>query len=128
MYQDLLIIKPRLIPQLRERSRNTGPAPPVAASSGYVFPAFIVMDKGESLRDFVAQTSDADMAWHHALHALCVLAKQMKVRGLRITSAACTHFLKRIAPCCAAQGRDVVSVTFCTSCKGISATSACLLW
>jgi hypothetical protein len=79
MYEELLNIRPRLIPTLRERSRNTGPEAPVATSSGYTFPSFIVMDKGESLRDFVAQSSDAEMAWLHALHALGVLAKQLKV-------------------------------------------------
>ena len=52
---------------------------PCSAASGYQGPAFIVMDKGESLRDFVNQSTDADMARLHALHALCVLARHLKV-------------------------------------------------
>ena len=84
MYTVLESIQPRLIPKLRERSSNQGPEPPLTTASGYQWPAFIVMDKGESLRDFVNQSTDADMARLHALHALCVLARHLKV-GLPFT-------------------------------------------
>lgn len=87
MYEELLAIRPRIMPELHEHARNTagGPiaTPPAATSTGYQFPSFLVMDRGESLRDFVCKNSETppDLVWLHSLHALTVLVRHLQVRA-----------------------------------------------
>ena len=118
MYEALRATKPRLIPQLHEHFRNSesGPAPQVATGSGRVLPALAVMDRGESLRDFVTNNwnTPADLAWLHSLHALCVLVRHLSVRAPPKAVCCCSttgaSFCSASSTLCVCtHGRQVVS-------------------
>ena len=81
-YQRLQQIQPRIIPWLREHSDNaeTPATPPQRSADGYTFPPYIVMDRGQSLREFAGQPCAPEQAWAHAVHALCIFVRHIEVR------------------------------------------------
>ena len=85
MYNRLTAMKPPVAPNARERSRNDDPRTR-AVLGNFIFPPFIIMDQGESLREVVErmQGERSDLMWFRLLPLFIELLNHVKVRGSKL--------------------------------------------